>query len=68
MKEVKADAFTRPTTNRRIFMAEKRTDNVVLSVRVSRETKALIAKHAANTQSHGALVDRAIQAYVKNHK
>ena len=49
-------------------MAEKRTDNVVLSVRVSRETKALIAKHAANTQSHGALVDRAIQAYVKNHK
>jgi len=50
------------------LMAEKRTDNVVLSVRVSRETKALIAKHAANTQSHGALVDRAIQAYVKNHK
>jgi hypothetical protein len=49
-------------------MAEKRTDNVVLSVRVSKETKELIAKHAANTQSHGALVDRAIQAYVKSQR
>jgi hypothetical protein len=49
-------------------MAKKRTDNVVLSVRVSRATKELIARHAANTQSHGALVDRAIQAYVKSQK
>lgn len=46
-------------------MAEKRTDNVVLSVRVSKETKALVAKYASNTQSHGALVDRAIKAYVE---
>jgi hypothetical protein len=49
-------------------MAGKRTDNVVLSVRVSKETKALIAKYAHNTQSHGALIDRAVREYVKNQK
>jgi hypothetical protein len=49
-------------------MAEKRTDNVVLSVRVSRETKELIAQHAANTQSHGAFVNQAVKAYVKSQK
>ena len=46
----------------------KKTDNVVLSVRVSRETKALVAKYASNTQSHGALIDKAIREYVKNQK